>query len=128
MINGATFGEIINTQPEDCTGWFFKSIKPPQSFIWIWKSKCAPKLKFFMWLLQMDRLNTRNMLRRRNHPQFQLPSDCICVLCSNTEEETRDHLFFGCPFSTRCWQLVGIQWQQAPTIYEPIVRTKLHFQ
>uniref|UniRef100_A0A0A9D120 Reverse transcriptase zinc-binding domain-containing protein n=1 Tax=Arundo donax TaxID=35708 RepID=A0A0A9D120_ARUDO len=45
----------------------------PAPLQWIWKSKCIPRLKFFMWLLQMDRLNTRSMLRRRSHPFEKFP-------------------------------------------------------
>jgi hypothetical protein len=32
----------------------------------LWKSKCQPKHKFFYWLWLKNRLNTRNMLRRKN--------------------------------------------------------------
>lgn len=43
----------------------FESIRPPITMLWIWKSKCIPRKKFFSWLLLNDRLNTRNILRRR---------------------------------------------------------------
>ena len=33
----------------------------------LWQSKCTPRLKFFAWLLLVDRLNTRNMLLRRHY-------------------------------------------------------------
>jgi hypothetical protein len=33
---------------------------------WIWKSKCTPKIKSFFWLLANDRLNTKDMLIRKN--------------------------------------------------------------
>ena len=91
---------------------------------WIWKSKCTPRLKIFMWLLQADRLNTRNMLRRRGHPQFQQPDQCVCVLC-HREEETRDHLFFDCIFSKRCWRLLNIHWQQHQMVHIRIERAKI---
>jgi hypothetical protein len=38
----------------------------PKFFTWIWESSCQPKHKFFFWLLLHDRLNTRNLLRRKN--------------------------------------------------------------
>jgi hypothetical protein len=44
----------------------------------IWKSKCVPKIKFFAWLLLNDRLNTRNMLRRRYK---HLDQGYSCALC-----------------------------------------------
>lgn len=37
------------------------------AFTWIWKSKCTMQWKVFLWLLLADRLNTRNMLRRRHY-------------------------------------------------------------
>ncbi|XP_071677070.1 uncharacterized protein [Lolium perenne] len=35
-------------------------------FKWIWKSSCIMKHKFFDWLLLNDRLNTRDLLKRRH--------------------------------------------------------------
>ena len=43
-----------------------KDIVAPPPFAWIWKSKLHMKIKVFMWFLLADRLNTRNMLRRRH--------------------------------------------------------------
>ena len=28
-------------------------------------------------------------------------------------EETVAHLFFGCPFATRCWDVIGMQWHDS---------------
>ena len=50
----------------------------PPHFGWIWKSSCQSKHKFFFWLLLRDRLNTRNLLARKN---FQLQS----LLCFNND-------------------------------------------
>jgi len=69
----------------------FRSIQPHKALIWIWKTKCVPKIKFFTWLLLNDRLNTKNMLRRRN--KF-LEEGYNCVLCQEGVEETSEHLFF----------------------------------
>jgi hypothetical protein len=44
----------------------FSTIQPNRTIVWIWETKCVPKIKFFAWLLLNDRLNTRNILRRRN--------------------------------------------------------------
>jgi hypothetical protein len=35
--------------------------------------------------------------------------DYSCVLCQSCTEETAFHLFIQCPFSTRCWQPIGIR-------------------
>jgi len=45
--------------------------KVDQIFKWIWKSSCQPKHKVFFWLLDQDRLSTRNLLKRKN---MYLPS------------------------------------------------------
>jgi hypothetical protein len=65
------------------------------------------KLKLFMWFLLADRLNTRNMLKRRH---FNINDGFNCVLCDSGAEETIDHLIFLCPFSVSCWIKVGISW------------------
>jgi hypothetical protein len=46
---------------------------------------------FFAWLLLVDRLNTRDMLRRRHK---HLEEGYSCVLCSDQVDETSIHLFF----------------------------------
>jgi hypothetical protein len=46
-------------------------------FRWIWDSKCQGKHRIFFWLLLNDRLNTRNLLRRK---KFDLPSVKLCSL------------------------------------------------
>jgi hypothetical protein len=68
-------------------------------FKWMWTSSNLGKHKFFFWLLLMDRLNTRNLLKRKNRHL----DDYNCVLCNTNTEETCFHLFFTCPFSAACW-------------------------
>jgi hypothetical protein len=58
----------------------FKHLQVPWSFQWIWKSKCTPRLRFFAWLILMDRLNTRDMLRRKN---FHVQPNYFCVLSND---------------------------------------------
>ena len=70
----------------------FANVAPHPAVIWIWKSKCIPKIKFFAWLVLNDRLNTRNMLRRRC--KF-LVEGYNCALCQDGVEETIEHLFFS---------------------------------
>jgi hypothetical protein len=75
------------------------------SYKWLWKSKCQPKHKVFFWLLLKDRLNTRNILRRKN---MELAS-FDCVFCVNSTEETAQHLFLQCPFAGQCWDSIQIE-------------------
>lgn len=48
-------------------------------FKWLWASSNLGKHKFFFWLLLRDRLNTRNLLRRKN---MEL-DDYSCELCNS---------------------------------------------
>jgi hypothetical protein len=41
--------------------------RPPPPFKWIWKSKVSKKIKIFIWLLFRDRINSRNLLKRKNY-------------------------------------------------------------
>lgn len=82
----------------------------------------AGAAKFFVWLL-MDRLNTRNLLKR-NH--FALPS-YNCVLCQGNVEETVEHLFFECPFSEWCWRLMNVQWPQNVSLLDRLALAKACF-
>jgi hypothetical protein len=91
----------------------FRNLQPHITFKWIWKSKCTPKLKFFGWLVQSDRLNTRNMLRRRH---YQINSSFECLMCDQHLEETIEHMLFHCTFSTACWDALDIHWQDKVTI------------
>jgi hypothetical protein len=71
----------------------FGNTRPSRVLLWVWKSDCIPTIKFFAWLLLNDRLNTRNILRRRK--KF-LEEGYNCVLCQEEIEETSEHLFFEC--------------------------------
>jgi hypothetical protein len=71
----------------------FRELKPSMLVLRIWESKCIPKIKFFAWLLLNDRINTRNMLRRRRKV---LEEGYNCVMCQYSVEETV-HLFFDYP-------------------------------
>ena len=45
----------------------FQSVTPHAPYCWMQKTKCMPKIKFFTWLLLSDRLNRRDLLRRRHN-------------------------------------------------------------
>lgn len=73
-------------------------------FKWLWNASNKGNHKFFFWLLIRDRLNTRNLLRRKN---MHLPY-YTCALCSAGVEEDYFHLFFHCSFSQQCWATINI--------------------
>jgi hypothetical protein len=70
----------------------------------LWKNKCQPKHKVFFWLWLKNRLNTRNMLKRKN---MTLES-YTCENCIWQKEETLYHLFLGCNFAKACWNSIGL--------------------
>lgn len=55
---------------------YFQHLQQPHSYVWIWGSKCTMKQKVFAWLLISDRLNTKNMLKRR-HITIQGNHGCV---------------------------------------------------
>ena len=90
-------------------------LAPPQ-FNWIWNTSCQARHKFFFWLLLHDRLNTRNLLGRKN---FQLQSyNCATLVCG--QEETLYHLFWACPFAINCWDYVCPQRTRNLSTFEAI--------
>jgi hypothetical protein len=74
----------------------------PPHFNWLWKSSCQARHKFFFWLLIHDRLNTRNLLGRK---QMHLQSYNYATLDCQ-QEETVLHLFWECPFAMKCWDFI----------------------
>lgn len=63
----------------------------------IWQAWGPVKLKFFSWLLHLNRLWCNDRLQRRGweNPYF-------CQLCLRSLESS-EHLFWQCPFSTQVW-------------------------
>lgn len=58
---------------------------------------------FFFWLLLGDKVMTREVLQMRGWNVNQ-----ECVLCEGGSIETRDHMFWGCSYSTGFWFLDSI--------------------
>jgi hypothetical protein len=65
------------------------------------------------------------MLRRRH--KF-LEEGYSCVLCQNGMEETIEHLFFDCPSAAARWFVLGIVWDENPSIHEKLYLAKGEFQ
>lgn len=99
----------------------FKGLDAPPTFSSLWKANCIPRIKFFGWLLLMDRLNTRDMLQQRN---FNVQPGVTCVLCDHDLRETRDHLSFECEFARQCWSLLYIVWSTNPRLHDRIMVAK----
>jgi hypothetical protein len=92
----------------------------PAPYKWIWKSCCLPKQKFFFWLLLQDRLNTKELVRRKN---FYVKSK-YCVSCDEQVEESMIHLFFSCDYSQKFWWKIGEEWNVDLNFIEMITEPK----
>lgn len=58
----------------------------------VWFTEAIPRHCFFTWLAVLNRLSTRD-----RQLSWNPMGDSRCVLCGGVE--SRDHLFFQCPFS-----------------------------
>ncbi|XP_074291401.1 uncharacterized protein LOC141618191 [Silene latifolia] len=67
---------------------------------WMLNSWIIPRHTFLCWLVAQHRLLTQDRLFRMSIIQHN-----CCFLCG-LEEETHEHLFFGCIYSKMCLQLV----------------------
>ena len=63
----------------------------------VWFQGRIPKHAFITWVIARDRLGTRDRMRRWG---LQVPS--VCILC-NSADESRQHLFFECRYSSEVW-------------------------
>jgi hypothetical protein len=89
----------------------------------MWRSCFRGRHKFFFWLLLQDRLNTGDLLQRKNMDL----QDYNCVLCTQGKLETLEHLFFECAFSKWCWRLVGVSWNTALSPQDMLIRSRHQF-
>ncbi|XP_074305583.1 uncharacterized protein LOC141640802 [Silene latifolia] len=65
-----------------------------------WNSMNVPKASFIYWATVLGRLLTKDRLARMGGA-----SDLSCFLCYS-HDESHDHLFFDCVYTTRCVQLL----------------------
>jgi hypothetical protein len=100
-------------------------IQVPNVYQWLWKSCCIMKTKVFAWLLLSDRLNTRDLLQRRN---WHVSDDKHCELCPLRAYEDRVHLFFECNFSARIWTYLQIDWQPLGDIQSIVHHARRNFR
>lgn len=63
----------------------------------IWFKHATPKYSFFAWLAVLDMLSTGDRMKGWGSGQRS-----SCVFCDGIEE-TRDHHFFGCSYSSEIW-------------------------
>lgn len=63
----------------------------------VWIGRGIPRHNFLTWLFVLNRCPTRDRLIG-----WGLQTDAACLLC-NQNAESRDHLFFLCPYSWTIW-------------------------
>lgn len=102
----------------------FQNVFPEKSAVWIWKSKCVPKIKFFGWLLLIDKIKTRNLLRRRKKV---LQDGYHCVMCHEGTEETAEYLFVHCTSAACRWFSIDIVWDGRSNIHQNLYMAKDNF-
>ena len=77
----------------------------------IWKHPIPHKIKVFLWLVALGKVNTGDVLQKKRPTCMLYPN--WCVMCRR-EAETVAHLFIHCSFSTRIWwkimQAFGLDW------------------
>ncbi|KAJ0909846.1 putative reverse transcriptase zinc-binding domain-containing protein [Helianthus annuus] len=71
----------------------------------------AAKCNLFIWRTILDRIPTRQALRRRN---ISIDSD-VCVLCGESVESV-DHLFTGCEISMKFWSRMS-SWAKIQNLF-----------
>jgi hypothetical protein len=61
--------------------YIFRDIVSHPIFKALWKSRCTPRVKFFAWLILVDRLNTKSMLHRWH---LNIEDDALCIMCDSS--------------------------------------------
>ncbi|XP_074289313.1 uncharacterized protein LOC141614467 [Silene latifolia] len=81
--------------------WLEEEVADVHWYPWIQNRIMLPKHSFFIWLVVQNRLLIQDRLLKMNIIQ----ENC-CFLCGDSEESI-DPLFFLCPFSQQCKQLLA---------------------
>ncbi|XP_020266403.1 uncharacterized protein LOC109841891 [Asparagus officinalis] len=88
----------------------------------IWFPSANPKMACCLIKCIYNRMATRDRLSK-----FGITSVEDCVLCSG-EKESRDHLFFQCPFTAFIWKLCKLKLRLDPTVIQDLTSEALHIQ
>ena len=74
----------------------------------VWIKGGIPKHCFMVWLVVLNRCPTRNRLQ-----SWGLQTDTNCLLCG-LHPESRDHLYFDCPYSWELWSTTATRFTLNP--------------
>ncbi|CDY57647.1 BnaAnng14890D [Brassica napus] len=67
----------------------------------VWSSFGIPRQSFLTWLVMLDRCPTKDRMI-----SWGLDVSPTCLLC-NSQPESRNHLFFDCPFACVIWSAIA---------------------
>ena len=99
---GKDYWKIPGNKYKAATVWEVLRPKKEKN-VWhrlIWGSFVVPKHAFIAWMAVLNRLPTMDRMIK-----WGIELECCCSLCKQVEE-SRDHLFFECPFSKEIWKQI----------------------
>lgn len=67
---------------------------------YIWKSKVPSKLRFFVWIVVLNRVNINELPQIRRPHEVLSPN--VYVLCLK-DDENHSHMFLRCPVARDMW-------------------------
>ncbi|KAI5391406.1 hypothetical protein KIW84_076275 [Lathyrus oleraceus] len=88
-----------------------------ESFCSVWKTHSPFKVRTFVWRCFLNRISTKDQLRRRG--LLHSPYDFPCTLCFQVEEDL-GHLFFNCRVADVIWKKV-VDWIQIDWVNEALL-------
>jgi hypothetical protein len=65
------------------------------------------------------------MMDRRH---WHVSSGLNCAVCTASEKETKEHLFFNCTFARKVWRQVGISWASSQSMTAMFESARNSFQ
>lgn len=74
----------------------------------VWIKSGIPRQSFQVWLAVLNRMPTRDRLLSWN-----IATTSACLLC-NVNCESRDHLYFACPYAWEIWSLLAPRCEVLP--------------
>lgn len=103
--NGSfSIGSVKRAIIEDSTNT--NASAPSQALKNLWKSYVPQKCKFFTWMVIHQRLNTMDIIRRRN------PNICLnpswCIFCKSSDEDL-NHLFIHFSKAQSLWNKLHLE-------------------
>ncbi|XP_022020207.1 uncharacterized protein LOC110920297 [Helianthus annuus] len=90
-------------------------------FVMDWCRWTPAKCNIHVWRMEMDRIPTRDALRKRNI----IIEDSLCPLC-RSEEENTEHIFTSCFIASTVWNGIN-SWCKIPSILAFSTRDLLDF-